>query len=202
MNSSDSKNVINGTKNTPANEQLLKSNIPRDLKTLHLLLGAHGIDEYEDTVLLQLLDFSYRYTKEILKEALEYNEFAVVNQPKPLPAPIHTRSNVNGEPSTIDINHTDNTDELRKKVLNGSRMTVDDLRLAINTKTQFQFKQVSQPKELMLQLAQERNKKPLPKLPAQYGMRLPPEKYCLTNVENIAEEIEQETETPLKKLKQ
>lgn len=158
MNSSDSKNVINGTKNTPANEQLLKNNIPRDLKTLHLLLGAHGIDEYEDTVLLQLLDFSYRYTKEILEEALEYNEFAVINQPKPLPAPIHTRSNVTGEPSTIDINHTDNIEELRKKVLNGSRMTVDDLRLAINTKTQFQFKQVSQPKELMLQLAQERNK--------------------------------------------
>ncbi|GMM42764.1 hypothetical protein FOG50_03085 [Hanseniaspora uvarum] len=202
MNSSDSKNVINGTKNTPANEQLLKNNIPRDLKTLHLLLGAHGIDEYEDTVLLQLLDFSYRYTKEILEEALEYNEFAVVNQPKPLPAPIHTRSNVNGEPSTIDINHTENIEELRKKVLNGSRMTVDDLRLAINTKTQFQFKQVSQPKELMLQLSQERNKKPLPKLPTQYGMRLPPEKYCLSSVENVNNDEAEDSQNPAKKMKQ
>ena len=181
MNSSGEKNVINNLKTTPASEQLLKDNIPRDLKTLHLLLGIHGVDEYEDTVLLQLIDFSYRYTKEILQEALEYNEYSVLNQPQPLPAPIHTKSNVNGETNNIEINHGESIESLKKKVANGSKMTVDHLRLAISTKTQFQFKQVSQPRDLLLQLAQERNKKPLPKLPLQYGMRLPPEKYCLSN---------------------
>lgn len=181
MNSTSGNNAINNLKTTPASDQLLKDNIPRDLKTLHLLLGIHGVDEYEDTVLLQLIDFSYRYTKEILQEALEYNEYAVLNQPVPLPAPIHTKSNVTGETNSIEINHGENVEELKKKVANGSKMTVDDLRLAISAKTQFQFKQVSQPRDLLLQLAQERNKKPLPKLPLLYGMRLPPEKYCLTN---------------------
>lgn len=183
MNSSNGTNVINNLKATPTSEQLLKENIPRDLKTLHLLLGIHGVDEYEDTVLLQLIDFSYRYTKEILQEALEYNEYSVLNQPQPLPAPIHTKSNVNGEASNIEINKGQSTDELKKKIATGKKMTVDDLRLAISTKTQFQFKQVAQPRDLLLQLSQERNKKPLPKLPLQYGMRLPPEKYCLTNAE-------------------
>ncbi|XBW34836.1 hypothetical protein QEN19_000403 [Hanseniaspora menglaensis] len=187
MNSSGSNNVINNLKTTSASDQLLKDNIPRDLKTLHLLLGIHGVDEYEDTVLLQLIDFSYRYTKEILLEALDYNEYSVLNQPQPLPAPIHSKSNVNGESSNIDITNGENVEDLKKKIACGSKMTIDDLRLAISTKTQFQFKQVSQPRDLLLQLAQERNKKPLPKLPLQYGMRLPPEKYCLTNL-NIEDE--------------
>ncbi|AGO10975.1 AaceriAFR527Wp [[Ashbya] aceris (nom. inval.)] len=58
-------------------------------------------------------------------------------------------------------------------------LTVEDVRLAIGSRTQYQFKPTA-PKELLLQLAQERNKKPLPQVMSMWGVRLPPEKYCLT----------------------
>lgn len=61
----------------------------------------------------------------------------------------------------------------------GSRLTTDDIRLAIAARTNYQFKPVT-PKELLLELAAERNKKILPPIMPGYGIRLPPEKYCLT----------------------
>lgn len=62
---------------------------------------------------------------------------------------------------------------------NNSEITVEDIRLAIGARTQYQFKPTA-PKELLLQLAQQRNKKPLPQVLSMWGVRLPPEKYCLT----------------------
>ncbi len=61
----------------------------------------------------------------------------------------------------------------------GSKLTTDDIRLAIAARTNYQFKPVT-PKELLLELAAERNKKTLPPIMPGYGIRLPPEKYCLT----------------------
>ncbi|CCH43946.1 Transcription initiation factor TFIID subunit 9 [Wickerhamomyces ciferrii] len=61
----------------------------------------------------------------------------------------------------------------------GSKITTDDIRLAIAARTNYQFKPVT-PKELLLELAAERNKKTLPPIMPGYGIRLPPEKYCLT----------------------
>ncbi|SCV17572.1 related to Transcription initiation factor TFIID subunit 9 [Nakaseomyces glabratus] len=46
-------------------------------------------------------------------------------------------------------------------------------------RTQYMFKPTA-PKELLLQLAAERNKKALPQVMGSWGVRLPPEKYCLT----------------------
>lgn len=60
-----------------------------------------------------------------------------------------------------------------------SDVSIEDIRLAIGARTQYQFKPTA-PKELMLQLATERNKKPLPNVVSSWGVRLPPEKYCLT----------------------
>lgn len=61
-------------------------------------------------------------------------------------------------------------------------LTINDVRLAVAARVNYQFKPVP-PKELLLDLAQERNKKPLPPIHQQYGLRLPPEKYCLTSKE-------------------
>ncbi|KAH3903187.1 uncharacterized protein SCODWIG_01204 [Saccharomycodes ludwigii] len=120
---------------------LNENNSPRDVRLLHLLLASQSIHRYEDTVPLQLMDFAYRYTRNILKDAVVYNDYANVN--------------------------------------NGS-LTVEDIRLSIAARTQYQFKPTAAPKELLLQLAQDRNKKSLPKVPNSWGIRLPPEKYCLT----------------------
>lgn len=114
--------------------------IPRDVRLLHLLLASQSIHQYEDQVPLQLMDFAYRYTRGVLKDAVVYNDYA--ESP-------------------------------------GQGLTVEDIRLAIAARTQYQFKPTA-PKELLLQLAAERNKKALPQVMGMWGVRLPPEKYCLT----------------------
>ncbi|KAK9328217.1 TATA-binding protein-associated factor TAF9 [Lipomyces starkeyi] len=60
-----------------------------------------------------------------------------------------------------------------------TQITVDDVRLSVAARVNYQFKPVP-PKELMLEMAQERNRRPLPPVAQTYGLRLPPEKYCLT----------------------
>lgn len=100
----------------------------------------------------------------MLKDALTYNDHA---------KPVNVNTNLN--PNT---NTTVNT---------------DDIRLAIAARTNYQFKPTP-PKELLLELAHERNSKPLPQVAPKWGLNLPPEKYCLTarNWDDLSEEIEDE----------
>lgn len=58
-------------------------------------------------------------------------------------------------------------------------VNTDDIRLAIAARTNYQFKPTP-PKELLLELADERNSKALPPVIPKWGLNLPPEKYCLT----------------------
>ncbi|KAK9474156.1 uncharacterized protein V1510DRAFT_412562 [Dipodascopsis tothii] len=60
-----------------------------------------------------------------------------------------------------------------------THLTLEDIRLAVAARVNYQFKPAP-PKELLLELAQERNRKPLPPISQTFGIRLPPEKYCLT----------------------
>lgn len=62
---------------------------------------------------------------------------------------------------------------------NGKDMEVNDIKLAIASKMNHSFKGAP-PKEFLLELAGERNRRALPPVNAGYGLRLPPEKYCLT----------------------
>ena len=62
-----------------------------------------------------------------------------------------------------------------------STITADDLRMSIASRVNHQFN-TSLPKEFLLDIAQERNKIALPPVDKGYGIRLPPEKYCLTGV--------------------
>lgn len=70
-------------------------------------------------------------------------------------------------------------------------VNTDDIRLAIAAKTNYQFKPTP-PKELMMELAHERNAKPLPPVIPKWGLNLPPEKYCLTarDWDSLEEEYE------------
>ncbi|SCU82343.1 LANO_0B05886g1_1 [Lachancea nothofagi CBS 11611] len=128
--------------------------VPRDVRLLHLLLASQAIQQYEDQVPLQLMDFAHRYTRGVLKDAMVYGDYA-----------------------SNDTN---------------TELSVEDIRLAIAARTQYQFKPTA-PKELLLQLAAERNKKALPQVVNMWGTRLPPEKYCLTGKEwRLNEEVDED----------
>lgn len=62
---------------------------------------------------------------------------------------------------------------------NGNHIEGGDVKLAIAGKMNHSFKGAP-PKEFLLELANERNRRPLPPVNSGYGLRLPPEKYCLT----------------------
>lgn len=77
------------------------------------------------------------------------------------------------------LTYGDHARNVNGTTTNNSTVTTDDIRLAIAAKTNYQFKPAP-PKELMLELAHERNAKPLPPVIPKWGLNLPPEKYCLT----------------------
>lgn len=129
-----------------AQAQTEQAVVPRDVRLLHLIFATQGIQNYQDHVPLQLMDFAHRYTTAILKDAITYGDHA---------------KNVNGGTASSNAVNT------------------DDIRLAIAAKTNYQFKPTPT-KELMLELAYERNSKSLPPVIPKWGLNLPPEKYCLT----------------------
>jgi transcription initiation factor TFIID subunit 9B len=62
-----------------------------------------------------------------------------------------------------------------------SAISSDDLRMSLACRVNHQFN-TSLPKEFLLDIAQERNRVALPTVGPEFGVRLPPEKYCLTGV--------------------
>lgn len=132
---------------------------PRDVKILHLILASMGVTSYQQQVSLQLMDFAHRYTVNVLSDALLYNDYA-------------NASNAT-QPAGIGAS--------------SAPLTVEDVRLAISARVSYQFKPAA-PKELYLELAHERNKRPLPPIPPGHGLRLPPEKDCLTGRDRTLEE--------------
>ncbi|OWB55864.1 hypothetical protein B5S28_g1748 [[Candida] boidinii] len=134
--------------------QSTESAVPRDVRLLHLIFATQGINSYQDHVPLQLMDFANRYTTGVLKDATLYNDH------------VHS-STTGGNMSSAGNSGTHNL------------LTNEDIRLAIAARTNYQFKPVP-PKKLLMKLAAERNEKPLPPVMPTWGIRLPPEKYCLT----------------------
>ena len=60
-------------------------------------------------------------------------------------------------------------------------INTDDLRMSIASRVNHQFNS-SLPKEFLLDIAQDRNRVALPTVGPEFGVRLPPEKYCLTGI--------------------
>lgn len=57
-------------------------------------------------------------------------------------------------------------------------LSVDDVQLAVQARVNSSFTQPP-PRELLLELAKEKNSNPLPPYPARLGVLLPPEEHCL-----------------------
>lgn len=132
---------------------------PRDVKIVHLILASMGVTSYQDQVSVQLLDFAYRYTSRVLQDAVVYSDYA--NQ------------STSSQPAGVGPS--------------SSGLTIEDLKLAVASQVAYEFKPTT-PKDLLLSLAAERNKRMLPPVPETYGLRLPPEKYCLTGCDREIDE--------------
>ncbi|GMM32625.1 hypothetical protein DAMA08_053700 [Martiniozyma asiatica (nom. inval.)] len=128
---------------------------PRDVRLLHLILAAQNVQSYDPHVPLMLMDFAHRYTSQVLQDAIIYNDYA---------NPVQTNAGNQGN--------------------SGVPLTNEDIRLAVAARTAYQFKPVPG-KKAVLELARERNEKPLPAVVPMWGLRLPPEKYCLTNSDTV-----------------
>ncbi|KAL8969129.1 MAG: hypothetical protein Q9183_002145 [Haloplaca sp. 2 TL-2023] len=149
--------------NTPSNPPF-SSNIaiddsfakrPRDSRLLHMILANLGVTSYQERVPLQLMDFAYRYTSSTLQDAL------------------HLTSEGYGTQPSANAKATNNNDM--------STVTLSSLRLSIASRTHYQFTPTLS-KDFYHDIAQERNQVQLPPVGKDWGVRLPPEQYCLTGI--------------------
>ncbi|CAI7641527.1 unnamed protein product [Penicillium bialowiezense] len=152
-----------------------KSRRPRDVRLVHMLLASLGVTSYQDRVPLQLLDFAYRYTANVLQDAvhLATEGYAAATDGTP------------GAKGSAEVNS----------------VSLPALRLSIASRLHFQF-QTGLPKEFLMDVASERNRIALPGVSRGFdpaagapngagapnqsismgGMRLPPERFCLTGL--------------------
>jgi transcription initiation factor TFIID subunit 9B len=129
---------------------------PRDARLIHLILANMGVHAYTERVPLQLLDFAYRYTSSILSDAISYEP----------PLPTTSGSKKRGA-------NADGTGE--------DGISLNALRTAVGARAASAFN-TSLGKEFMSEVAQERNRIALPRVEREFGVRLPPERYCFTGV--------------------
>ncbi|KAG0033589.1 Transcription initiation factor TFIID subunit 9 [Podila clonocystis] len=113
---------------------------PRDAKVISLILQSLSVEDAEQKVIHQLLEFAHRYTTDVFQDALLYSEHA-----------------------------------------GKTEVGIEDVKLAIQGRVNHSFTSPP-PKEFLLELAEEKNKVPLPLIPEKYGIRLPHERHCLTAV--------------------
>ncbi len=143
---------------------------PRDARLLHMVLANYGVTAYQDRVPLQLMDFAYRYTSSTLQDALHFTSEGYGTA-----APGATSGKAAAQNDLSGI-------------------TLSSLRLSIASRIHYQFNPTL-PKEFYSEIAQDRNRVALPPVSREWGMRLPPEQYCLTGVGwDLKEEYDEEME--------
>ncbi|MCJ1225659.1 Transcription initiation factor TFIID subunit 9 [Toensbergia leucococca] len=131
---------------------------PRDARLLHMVLANLGVTSYQERVPLQLMDFAYRYTSSTLQDSLH----------------LTSESHGGTAPGAGAGRGTANNSDM-------SSITLSSLRLSIASRTHYQFNP-NLPKEFYQEMAQDRNRVALPAVGKDWGVRLPPERYCLTGV--------------------
>ncbi|KAJ4982547.1 transcription initiation factor TFIID subunit 9 [Stagonosporopsis vannaccii] len=134
---------------------------PRDARLLHLLLANMGVTAYTERVPLQLLDFAYRYTSGVLSDALAY-EPAV---PSSLPQAEKKKRDATADEG-ISLNALRTSVAGRASVMGAGAGAVGG----------------GLAKEVLAEIASERNRVALPRVEREFGLRLPPERYCFTGV--------------------
>lgn len=115
-------------------------NYPKDAQVIMSMLKDMGVQDYEQRVLNQLLEFTYRYVTCILDDSRIYATHA--------------------KKKTIDL---------------------DDVKLAVNMQLDRSFT-TPPPREILLEVARLKNSQPLPVVKPSCGIRLPPDRYCLSSV--------------------
>ncbi|KAK4164130.1 transcription initiation factor TFIID subunit 9B [Cladorrhinum sp. PSN259] len=135
---------------------------PRDGRTIELLLTAQGVTAFEQRVPLLLLDFAYRHTSAVLQDALHLSADPYTSQAGSKPTANSGVAPVNVGDAAVSANA---------------------VQLAIAARLGFQFRggggQTS--KDWMLEVAKERNKIALPRVPpTEWGTRLPGERFVLS----------------------
>jgi transcription initiation factor TFIID subunit 9B len=129
---------------------------PHDARLMHMLLSSLGCTAYQERVPLQLLDFAYRHSSSILSDAY-----------------ISQQTRARGAPSGGGFREAD------------GQVSANAVMLAIQSRLQYQFSGGNGgrglSKELLLGMAEQRNKVTLPKvLRDEWGVRLPSERFVLT----------------------
>lgn len=148
---------------------------PRDARLIHMLLSSLGVTAYQERVPLQLLDFAYRHTSSVLSDALHLSSDAYISQ----------QTRARDAPPGGGLKDAD------------GQVSMSAVQLAIQSRLQYQFGGGSGgglSKEFLLETAEARNKIRLPSMPqAEWGVRLPNEKFVLTGVPwGLKEEWESE----------
>lgn len=167
-----------------------------------MLLASLGVTAYQERVPLQLLDFAYRYTSSVLQDAVHLSTEGYAGATNEAGSGSGTGRGGGGGGGT---GHDVNT------------VSLSALRLSIASRLHYQF-QTGLPKEFLVDVASERNRVALPGASRGFsenannnnnnnnkasahqclvmgGMRLPPERFCLTGVGwDMKEEWESEGE--------
>ncbi|KAK7743621.1 Transcription initiation factor TFIID subunit 9 [Cytospora paraplurivora] len=145
---------------------------PRDQRTVELLLTAQGVSAFESRVPLLLLDFAYRHTASILSDSLYLGSDPYTTHAGAKP------SATAGGTASVPGTGGDAT------------VSANAVKLAIGSRLVYQFRGGGSmtggggiSKDSLSQLAAERNKVALPRVPpGEWGVRLPSEKFVLSGV--------------------
>lgn len=129
---------------------------PRDARLIHLLLANMGVHAYTERVPLQLLDFAYRYTSGVLSDALAYEP--------PVPSSLPHSEKKKRDPTADE------------------GISLGALRTSVQGRAAMMTAQGALAKEFLAEVASERNRVALPRVEREFGVRLPPERYCFTGV--------------------
>lgn len=112
---------------------------PKDALVMSAILKDMGVIEYEQRVINQMLEFTYRYVTSILDDARLFSSHA------------------------------------KKKLVD-----IDDVRLAIQLQMDKSFTSPP-PRDLLIEVARQKNSIAMPLIKANVGPRLPPDRYSLTS---------------------
>ncbi|PSR82055.1 transcription initiation factor IID, 31kD subunit-domain-containing protein [Coniella lustricola] len=145
---------------------------PRDQRTIELLLNAQGVTAFESRVPLLLLDFAYRHTASVLSDSLYLaaDPYTTHAGSKPS-ASAGAAASVPGTAGDASV-------------------SANAVRLAIGSRLAYQFHGgggagggggIS--KDALANLAAERNKIALPRVPTnEWGVRLPSERFVMSGM--------------------
>jgi len=132
--------------------------MPKDGRVMMAILKDMNITDYEPRVVEQLLEFVYRYISSVLEDARTLSNFA--------------RKKGNAPAAGGSAGGAANA---------GIQIDVEDVKLAVQMYTEHNL--TSPPtRDILLEVATKKNSTQLPLPKTTGGLRLPPDRYCLTAV--------------------